>query len=111
VRFGVPVIRSVVPTPPRGPPEREARAPGRIGEEGRVYGRCMKISARHGRRPPRQRSRKRRLLGVAISVLPEVIVLWRRGYPPAGLVVVRCRDGHLFTTICVPGRVREGAPA
>jgi hypothetical protein len=38
-----------------------------------------------------------------VSVLPEVIVLWRRGYPPAGNVVVRCRDGHLFTTIWVPG--------
>jgi hypothetical protein len=60
----------------------------------------MKISTR---RLPRPRSRTRRLLGLAISVLPEVVVLWWRGYPPAGNVVVRCRAGHLFTTIWVPG--------
>jgi hypothetical protein len=54
----------------------------------------------HGRRA---RSRMRRLLIVVASVLPEVIVLRRRGYPPAGDVVVRCREGHLFTTIWVPG--------
>jgi hypothetical protein len=40
---------------------------------------------------------------MALSVLPEVAVLKRRGYPPAGNVVVRCREGHLFTTIWVPG--------
>lgn len=44
-----------------------------------------------------------RLLVIAVSVLPEVIVLRRRGYPPAGNVVVRCLRGHLFTTIWVPG--------
>ena len=27
----------------------------------------------------------------------------RRGYPMGGNVVVRCRAGHLFTTIWVPG--------
>ena len=26
-----------------------------------------------------------------------------RGYGPAGNVVVRCRQGHLFTTIWIPG--------
>jgi hypothetical protein len=40
---------------------------------------------------------------LAVSVLPEVIVLRRRGYPPAGNVVVRCRERHLYTTIWVPG--------
>jgi hypothetical protein len=40
---------------------------------------------------------------LAVSLLPEVIVLTRRGYPLAGNVVVRCREGHLFTTIWVPG--------
>jgi hypothetical protein len=63
----------------------------------------MKISAHRGRRRSRPRSRTRRLLSLAVSVLPEVIVLRRRGYPPAGNVVVRCREGHLFTTIWVPG--------
>src|SRR5436190_19127915 len=63
----------------------------------------MKISARRGRRRSRPRSRARRLLTLAASVLPEVIVLRRRGYPLAGNVVVRCREGHLFTTLWVPG--------
>src|SRR4051812_32013846 len=60
----------------------------------------MTTSARRGRR---RRSRTRRLVMLALSVLPEVIVLRRRGYPPAGNVVVRCREEHLFTTIWVPG--------
>lgn len=63
----------------------------------------MKTSAHRGRRRSRPNSRIRRLLTVAVSVLPEVIVLRRRGYPPVGNVVVRCREGHLFTTIWVPG--------
>lgn len=40
---------------------------------------------------------------IAASVLPEMIVLRLRGYGLAGDVVVRCRQGHLFTTIWVPG--------
>jgi hypothetical protein len=67
------------------------------------YRRGMKINTRHGRPRRRPRSWTRRLLGLAISVLPEVIALRWRGYPPAGNVVVRCREGHLFTTIWVPG--------
>jgi hypothetical protein len=63
----------------------------------------MKISARRGRGRSRQKSRARRLVVVAASVLPEIVVLKRRGYGPAGEVVVRCRRGHLFTTIWVPG--------
>jgi hypothetical protein len=47
--------------------------------------------------------RGRRMLLVAASVLPEAIVLKRRGYPLAGEVVVRCRAGHLFTTLWIPG--------
>jgi len=31
------------------------------------------------------------------------IVARRRGFPLGGNVVVRCRAGHLFTTIWVPG--------
>ena len=40
---------------------------------------------------------------IAVSVLPEMVVLKLRGYRVAGDVVVRCRRGHLFTTIWVPG--------
>jgi hypothetical protein len=37
------------------------------------------------------------------SVLLETIPLWVRGYGVGGNVVARCRDGHLFTTIWIPG--------
>ena len=29
--------------------------------------------------------------------------MWARGYGLGGRVVVRCREGHLFTTIWIPG--------
>ena len=28
--------------------------------------------------------------------------MWARGYPIGGRMIVRCRSGHLFTTIWVP---------
>ena len=40
---------------------------------------------------------------MAASVLPEMAMLRMRGYGIAGDVVVRCRRGHLYTTIWVPG--------
>jgi hypothetical protein len=48
-------------------------------------------------------ARLRRPLIVAVSVLSEAIPLWLRGYRIGGNVVVRCRDGHLFTTLWIPG--------
>ncbi len=51
-----------------------------------------------------RRSRRRRRLLVTASVLvAESLPLWLRGYGLGGNVVVRCRDGHLFTTIWIPG--------
>jgi hypothetical protein len=46
-------------------------------------------------------SRRRRILIVA-GLLVEPIALWLRGYPIGGRVIVRCRQGHLFTTLWVP---------
>ena len=49
--------------------------------------------------------RKRRYIVLAV-VMAEVlgtIVARRRGYPIGGNTVVRCRQGHLFTTILIPG--------
>jgi hypothetical protein len=45
------------------------------------------------------------VLVVAIAVLAfRVAVVARRlGYKVGGDVVVRCREGHLFTTIWIPG--------
>ena len=39
---------------------------------------------------------------VAVHVI-GTLVARRRGYPLGGNVVVRCRAGHLFTTIWIPG--------
>lgn len=47
--------------------------------------------------------RRRALVLAATGVLVETIAITRLGYPVAGNVVVRCRRGHVFTTIWVPG--------
>jgi hypothetical protein len=62
--------------------EREHSDPGDSGRSGR---------------------RRRRLALIAGAALAEVIPVWRRGYGVGGNVVVRCHQGHLFTTIWVPG--------
>jgi hypothetical protein len=50
-------------------------------------------------------SRRRRfgLLAAIVAFLAEALAVSRRGYGLGGNVVVRCRDGHLFTTIWIPG--------
>ncbi|HUY20707.1 MAG TPA: hypothetical protein VMV22_00050 [Acidimicrobiales bacterium] len=48
-------------------------------------------------------ARRRRFL-IAVPVLVGATLVARRlGYKVGGNVVVRCRDGHLFTTIWIPG--------
>ena len=50
--------------------------------------------------------RRRRRIGLVVAlatVVAEAVMLRRRGYGVAGDVVVRCRRGHLFTTLWVPG--------
>jgi hypothetical protein len=51
------------------------------------------------------RRKKRRRLLAAVFLLYAIgtVIARRRGYPMGGDVVVRCRKGHLFTTIWVPG--------
>lgn len=39
---------------------------------------------------------------VVAGVLFETAALWLRAHKLAGQVVVRCRSGHLFTTIWIP---------
>jgi hypothetical protein len=52
----------------------------------------------------KSRLRHKRLLAVVAGVyVLGTIVARRRGYPLGGRVVVRCRQGHLFTTIWIPG--------
>jgi hypothetical protein len=51
----------------------------------------------------RRRRKKRVALAVgAAYALGTVVARWR-GYPMGGRVIVRCRDGHLFRTVWVPG--------
>jgi hypothetical protein len=42
------------------------------------------------------------VLPIAAAVLFETGALWVRSHRLGGNVVVRCRDGHLFTTIWIP---------
>jgi hypothetical protein len=51
----------------------------------------------------RRRRARRPLLIAAAGALFEALPLWLRGYRFGGNVVVRCRQGHLFTTIWIPG--------
>ena len=50
----------------------------------------------------RGRRRKRAIKIAVAAVAVEVAGLWRRGYGVGGNVIVRCRAGHLFTTIWLP---------
>ena len=54
---------------------------------------------------PKERGGRRRhaLRYGLLSLLVEIFVLWHRGYGVGGNVAVRCRDGHVFTTIWIPG--------
>ena len=47
--------------------------------------------------------RRSRQAFLATAVLVEVAALRARGYGLGGNVVVRCRRGHLFSTIWIPG--------
>jgi hypothetical protein len=47
--------------------------------------------------------RRRRLLTLGALLLSEPLAMKLRGYPIGGNLVVRCRRGHLFTTIWIPG--------
>ena len=48
------------------------------------------------------RHRKRWLIAAG-AMAAETVPLWRRGYGLGGTVVVRCRDGHVFSTMWLPG--------
>jgi hypothetical protein len=48
-------------------------------------------------------SRRRRLLIIVAALLAEPVAMKLRGYRIGGNLIVRCRKGHLFTTIWLPG--------
>ena len=47
-------------------------------------------------------SRNRRRLLFVAGLLIEPVLMKLRGYPIGGNLIVRCRQGHLFTTIWIP---------
>jgi len=49
------------------------------------------------------RHRHRAILLAAAGVAVEAAATWSRGWGIGGRVVVRCREGHLFSTIWIPG--------
>ena len=51
----------------------------------------------------KRKSRKRSLVILVVALATEAVGLRRAGYPIAGNVVVRCRQGHLYSTIWVAG--------
>ncbi len=46
--------------------------------------------------------RGRRWPIIAAGLLLEPVAMKLRGYPLGGRLVVRCRQGHLFTTLWIP---------
>jgi len=57
-----------------------------------------------GDRAGAHRRRAARGVGIALAAVGvEAAALRLRGYRVGGNVIVRCREGHLFTTIWVPG--------
>ena len=42
------------------------------------------------------------LVLVVVVLIVSIVMSRRRGYPGAGAVIVRCNQGHLFTTMWVP---------
>jgi hypothetical protein len=50
------------------------------------------------------KKRKRSIaLTLIVADIVATLVARRRGYGVGGNTVVRCRDGHLFTTLWIPG--------
>lgn len=63
------------------------------------------IRARRG--STRQRRRRQGYL-IAAGLLLEVLPVWLRTHRLGGEMVVRCRQGHLFTTLWIPGLSVKG---
>jgi len=47
--------------------------------------------------------RKRGLVIAAVTIVAETVALLLRTGRPGGNIVVRCREGHVFTTFWIPG--------
>jgi len=83
-----------------GGDERRKRSEAAVsdGNQARLERHRYRAGMRRG-----SRSRRRRRLLIAVAVLIEPLAMKLRGYPLGGKLIVRCRRGHLFTTIWIPG--------
>jgi hypothetical protein len=61
------------------------------------------LGRKRGRAASRRDGRRRRLMIVVAVILLEVVAIRLRGGRVGRNVVVRCKEGHLFTTIWIPG--------
>lgn len=52
---------------------------------------------------PERKNRRRIVLAILAVMVAEGAVMRMRGYRMGGRLIVRCREGHLFTTIWIPG--------
>ena len=57
---------------------------------------------RSGLRSREDRVRLGWLIGGVVFAI-EALAVWARGYGLGGRVIVRCREGHLFSTLWIPG--------
>jgi hypothetical protein len=83
---------------------RNARRQARPGLARNLSARCGREAEGTDMHRTMQWSKKH-LVGSTVLVFYAVtgLAARRRGYPMGGNVVVRCRKGHLFTTIWLPG--------
>ena len=71
-----------------------------------AWSRCVHVRVRDEPQPTYHDLMPLRLKPVVVVIaliVVATIVLRSRGYGVGGRTVVRCRSGHLFTTIWVPG--------
>jgi hypothetical protein len=51
----------------------------------------------------RPENKKLVMAGIVLALVVATFVARRRGYAIGPNTIVRCRDGHLFTTVWIPG--------
>lgn len=65
--------------------------------------RSVTIRSSKGRKTSQRDHLQRNLVIVAAIIVVEIVTMRLRGYRVGVNVIVRCQEGHLFTTIWLPG--------
>jgi hypothetical protein len=58
--------------------------------------------------PPEPRGSRTRIFVVVGALIAGTVLARRLGYKVGGNTIVRCRQGHLFTTLWIPGVIFKG---